>query len=81
MTEEHKKSGYAKFYQIKIKEMNEPDFGQASKLISEAWNRLDETQRQLYKKEVSSKRKEMLKKKASQQAAMVAQGTINNQFN
>lgn len=68
MTEEHKQSGYAKFYQLKRKELKSVDFGQASKLISDLWARLSAEERSIYVKDVSIKRKEMLKKKASQQA-------------
>lgn len=68
MTEEHKQSGYAKFYQIKRKELKVVDFGQASKLISELWNGLSDEEKSIYAKDVSIKRKEMLKKQASQQA-------------
>jgi len=68
MTEEHKQSGYAKFYQIKRKELKAVDFGQASKLISDLWARLSDEERSIYVKDVSVKRKELLKKKASQQA-------------
>lgn len=68
MTEEHKQSGYAKFYQIKRKELKATDFGQASKIISDLWARLSDEEKSTYVKDVSIKRKEMLKKKASQQA-------------
>lgn len=73
MTEENKQSGYAKFYQIKMKQLNNVDFSTASKLISEAWKGLDEQEKQIYVKEVVTKRKELLKKKASEQAIMVSQ--------
>lgn len=68
MTEEHKQSGYAKFYQIKRKELKETDFSQLSKIISDLWGKLSDEERSTYVKDVSIKRKEMLKKKASQQA-------------
>lgn len=83
MTEEHKQSGYAKFYQIKRKELNKQqatDFGQASKIISDLWARLSDEERSTYVKDVSIKRKEMLKKKASQQAQdLLVQGLAHEQ--
>lgn len=68
MTGEHKQSGYARFYQIKRRELKEPDFGQASKIISDLWARLSDEERSIYVKDVSVKRKEVLKKNASKQA-------------
>lgn len=68
MSEEHKQSGYAKFYQIKRKEIDETDFGNASTIIADQWGKLSDEERSVYVKDVSIKRKEMLKKKASQQA-------------
>jgi hypothetical protein len=68
MTDEHKQSGYAKFYQIKRKELKPTDFGQASKIIADLWAHLSDEEKSTYVKDVSIKRKEMLKKKASQQA-------------
>lgn len=76
MTDEHKQSGYALFYKMKVKQLDNVDFSQASKIISEEWNRLDEHQRQFYVKEVGVERKKMLKKKASEQAHMVAQQAL-----
>lgn len=77
MTEEHKQSGYAKFYQIQRKQLSKSlEFGEVSKVISENWARLSSDERNHYVKDVSIKRKEMLKKKASQQAQdLLVQGT------
>ena len=80
MTEEHKQSGYAKFYQIKRKELKPTDFGVASKIISELWQGLSDEEKATYVKDVSTKRKEMLKKKASQQAQdLLVQGITQDQ--
>lgn len=69
MTEENKQSGYAKFFQIKQKEISkDKDFGDVSKIISDLWAKTPMEERAIYAKDVSNKRKEMLKKKASQQA-------------
>lgn len=80
MTEEHKQSGYAKFYQIKRKELSKKmEFGEVSKVISEQWAGLSTEDRNRYVKDVSIKRKEMLKKKASQQAQdLLGQGIAND---
>lgn len=80
MTEEHKQSGYAKYYQIERKKIKEIDFGLASKKIAEGWAKLSPDQRSAYVKDVSIKRKEMLKKKASQQAQnLLVQGMTQEQ--
>lgn len=69
MTEENKQSGYAKFFQIHQKQISkDKDFGDVSKIISDMWAKTPMEQRADYAKDVSNKRKEMLKKKASQQA-------------
>lgn len=75
MTEEQKQSGYAKFYQIKRKEITPGvDFGDVSKIVSAQWARLSEEEKSQYQRDVSMKRKEILKKKASQQADLLIQG-------
>lgn len=68
MTAEHKQSGYAKFYSQKIKEFPQQEFGITSKKISTLWHNLSEDEKSTYKKDVSSKRKDQLKKTAAQQA-------------
>lgn len=69
MTEEHKQSGYAKFFKQKRKELkNIKDFGEASKMISEIWKGFTDEERSKYAEEVGRERKEILKKKASEQA-------------
>lgn len=68
MTAEHKQSGYAKFYQIKQKELKPTDFGQASKMIADLWARLSEEERATYVMDVKIKRARHLKNKGIQQA-------------
>lgn len=77
MTEEHKQSGYAAFYQEQRKTLPKNlEFGEVSTIISDRWNILSLEDRNQYVKGVSVKRKEMLKKKASQQAQdLLVQGT------
>lgn len=80
MTEEHKQSGYAKFYQIKKKELKTIDFGMASSIIAQEWNGLSAEEKSFYVKDVSIKRRELLKKKASQQAQdLLVQGMKQEQ--
>ena len=68
MTAEHKQSGYAKFYQIKTKELKPTDFGQASKMIADLWARLSDDEWATYVKDVKIKRMGILKNKGIQQA-------------
>lgn len=75
---EHKKSGYARFYQQQRKDLKlqDEDFGTCSTRISQLWALLSDEQKASYAQEVNSKRREMLKNKASQQALELAQGPI-----
>lgn len=81
MTKEHKRSGYAQFYQLKRKELkagavnsDNKDFGDYSRIIADLWAQLSDEEKATYATEVNNKRKEMLKKKASQQAQDLVHG-------
>jgi len=83
MTKEHRRSGYAQFYQIKRKELeagsmnaDNKDFGEYSKIIADLWGQLSVEEKATYATEVNNSRKEMLKKKASQQAQDLVQGIM-----
>lgn len=80
-SKEHKRSGYASFYQMKRKELeansmntDNKDFGQYSRIIADLWAQLSVEEKATYATEVNNNRKQMLKDKASRQAQDLVQG-------